>query len=129
MDILFKLGISEIELKNIIDINNEILDFSQEEITSKIKLLNKINCTPSEIRNILITNPFYLSYSMDIISNMFQKLSAMGFTHLNLLYDANPFFFDYELDEIMEYIMKKQNEGLKLEDIITMIQDNPYLEM
>lgn len=129
MNELFKLGISDPDIRQMIEMNPEIELLSEQEILSKIQFLLEINCTSSQIRNILITNPFYFNLSSDHIANTIHTLKNLGFTNLNLLYDSNPFFLNYEIEEINEYIVNKQNEGLELSDIVMMIEDNPYLEM
>lgn len=129
MNELFKLGIPNLEMQNMLEMNEEIKQLSEEEIASKIQLLQQTNCTPSQIRNILISNPFYLNLSMIEIQKIIQGLLNIGFTNLNLLFDSNPFFFNYDLEEIKEYIQNKQQEGITVEDVISMIQDNPYVEI
>lgn len=129
MNELFKLGISTLEVQNMVEMNEEIHQLSEAEIISKIQLLQQINCTLPQIRNILISNPFYLSFTTVEIQKIIQNLLKLGFTNLNLLFDSNPFFFDYEVEELKEYIINKQQYGMLLEDIISMIQDNPYIEM
>lgn len=129
MNELFKLGIPDLEMQNMLEMNVDIKQLSEEEIASKIQFLQQIDCTPSQIKNILISNPFYLSLSMIEIQKIIQGLFSIGFTNLNILFDSNPFFFDYDLEEIKEYIQNKQQEGIKVEDVISMIQDNPYVEI
>lgn len=129
MNELFKLGISDLELQNMIEMNEEIQQLSEVEIISKIQLLQQIDCTLPQVRNILISNPFYLSFTTAEIQKIIQNLLKLGFTNLNLLFDSNPFFFDYEIEELKEYIINQQQNGMLLDDIISMIQDNPYLEM
>ena len=58
---------------------------------------------------------------------LINKLLSLGFTNLNLLFDANPFFLNLDSFEIDEFIKEKQKDDMLLVDIIDLIDSNPYI--
>ena len=56
MEELYNIGISDITLKGMIEINPEILEMSNNEINDKKNILKRINCTDREILNIISSN-------------------------------------------------------------------------
>ena len=44
-----------------------------------------------------------------------------------LLFDSNPWLLNKDLFEIEEFIEKKQEEGLLLEEIVDLMDSNPYV--
>lgn len=126
MDILIEFGIFDEELKNMY-LENPVLSYLNDlEISNNILVLKQIGCNEQEIKNILITNPFYLNRSISDLEKLIKKLYSIGLTNLNLLFDANPFFLNKDLFEIEEFIYLKIKEGLSLEAIVDLIDSNPY---
>lgn len=123
---LYNLNITEEELEDILDTNPNIKEASKEEITNLINILKQINLSNDNIKNIIMTNPFYLtSIDTDII-NLINKLKEIGITNLNYLFDSNPYLLTKESYEIDEFITKMSKTYQK-EDIIDMLENNPYL--
>ena len=127
MDKLIELGLSSNDIENMILLNPMIKFLNFEEIESNISILENIQCENRHIKNILITNSFYLTRSIDDIEKLINKLLSLGFTNLNLLFDANPFFLNLDSFEIDEFIKEKQKDDMLLVDIIDLIDSNPYI--
>lgn len=127
MDKLIELGLSSNDIENMILLNPMIKFLNFEEIESNISILENIQCENRHIKNILITNPFYLTRSIDDIEKLINKLLSLGLTNLNLLFDANPFFLNLDSFEIDEFIKEKQKDDMLLVDIIDLIDSNPYI--
>lgn len=123
---LYNLGISELDLKNIIEMNPDITNISEEEIRKLIMILKQINCNDKMVRNIIISNPFYLSRIDTDIINLINKLASLGLSTLNLLFDTNPYLLNKDTFEIEEFLKKKQKE-YSIEEIVDMIDSNPYI--
>ena len=83
MEELFSIGISLTTLSNMLEINPEIKDMSNEEIKEKIELLKLINCTDKQIINIRRENPeANLQEIADIYSEIYGiKISKSGVNH------------------------------------------------
>lgn len=123
---LFNLNLSNEELKDIIEINPDIKEMDPEEIKELINLLKSIGCEERHITNIIYANPFYLNRDYEDIKNLMLKLYQLGLTHIYTIFDSNPFLLNKDSDEIDEFIEKKQNEGLSLEDIVDIIDSDSY---
>ncbi len=124
---LYNLGLSEIDIKNIIETYPEIKDLTDEEIAKNIEILKNINCNDKHIRNILIANPYYLNRSINDIKSLIMKLKEINIVNINLLFDSNPFLLNRDSYEIDEYIKKELEEGKKLEIIVDELESNPYI--
>lgn len=122
----YNLGIEEKDLLEMIKTCNEIKELEDEEIISKINLLKDLDCTNKQIRNILITNPFYLDRIETDILKLIKTLLELGFKDLNILFDSNPYILNKDSFEIEDYIEEKKSEQ-SLEEIIDGLDSNPYL--
>ena len=127
MEELFSLDISELDIKNMLEQTPSLLDISKEEVSEKIDILKYINCSDRNTKNIIISNPEYLERDSKDILKLIKYLNDIGFTLLNLLFDSNPYFLNYDVFEIKEYINEREKEGLLLENIIDEIESNPYI--
>lgn len=127
MEELFNLGISEKTMDNMLDINPYLKQISKDEILNKIQLLKSINCSDREIFNVISSNPIYLNQTNDKLVTLFNYLLFVGFTTLDVLFDANPYILNLDVFEIEKYINTRLNNGELLEDIIDDLDSNPYL--
>ena len=118
MEYLFNLGFNENEIKNIININNEVMNLNVEEIKALVDILVNVGCKDYHIKNIISANPYYLSRSVTDINNLINKLLSLGITHLETTFDSNPWLLNKDAYEIDEYIRDEQFKGLSLEEII-----------
>ena len=72
----------------------------------------------------IYTNSYFLDHSIiDLVEFLFNK----GFTDLNVLFDSNPFLLSKEKYEMEEYITKQKNKGISLDEVIDLIEENPYV--
>lgn len=127
MEELFKLGISENGIKNMLELNPNIKEITNEEVKEKIELLKTINCSDREILNIISSNSLYLDKTKTDCLKLFKFLLDLGFDTLNILFDSNPYILNLEPFEIENYINIKKEEGYSLEDIIDTLDSEPYL--
>ena len=126
MEELFNLGISEDTIKTMMELNPNIKEITNKEINDKIKILKGINCTDSQIKNIISSNSLYLDKLNEDIIKLIKYLLEKGFRTLNILFDSNPYILNLEVFEIDNYINKRLSSE-KLEDIIDDLDSNPYL--
>ena len=74
MEELFKLGISENGIKNMLELNPNIKEITNEEVKEKIELLKTINCSDREILNIISSNSLYLDKTKTDCLKLFKFL-------------------------------------------------------
>ncbi|MBO4600749.1 MAG: hypothetical protein J5634_00735 [Bacilli bacterium] len=127
MNELYSLGISEETIKCMLEVNPKINDLSVQEIVFKENMLKELDCTDNQVRNIISSNPMFLSNTTEEIVDVVMTLTNYGFTTLNILFDANPYIFNLDSDEIKEYIESRKNNGESLDDIVDDLDSNPYL--
>ena len=127
MEELFNLGISDTTIKCMIELNPNIKEMSSEQIKEKEIILEKINCSSNQIRNIISSNALYLDRTNDEVIKLINTLIKYNFKTLNILFDSNPFILNLEPFEIENYIQNRINNGEILEDIIDDLDSNPYL--
>ena len=126
MQELFNYGFSDSDIKELLINNKELLDLTKEEVQNKIDILLNIGCTIDIIKNIIISNPFYLNRMDKDLINLINKLYSLDIYNLNLLFDSNPFLLNKEVFEIDEFINKKLSIGMNLDDIIDIIESNSF---
>lgn len=124
---LYNIGISDTTLKNMIEINPEITELTNQEIIKKVEILKEINCNKSQILNIISSNPLFLSKTNGEIIKLLSFLTEMGFTSLNVLFDSNPYILNLEQFEIKNYINNRVSKGETIDEIIDDLDSNPYL--
>ncbi len=122
LDKLIALGIREIDINNIKEFINE--DYA-EDFVEIIKLLTNINCHDAMIRNIVVGNPFILQRDYELVKDLIDYMTSVGFKNLNLLFDSYPLFLNKNKFEIEEYLNKHQDK--RREDIIDELESDPLL--
>lgn len=127
MEELYNLGISETTIKSMLEINPEIEELTIKEINVKKLLLKELNCTDSQILNIISSNPLYLSRTKTEIINLIDCLNKYNFKCLNILFDSNPYILNLEPHEINNYINNRINNNELHDDIIDDLDSNPQL--
>ena len=127
MEELFVMGISENTIKNMLEINPELREISRNIIIEKETILKGIKCDDIQIRNIVSSNPIFLTRTNSEIIKLLEYLNKLGFSALNILFDANPYILNLDPYEIESYMSKRKNNGEKMEDIIDDLDANPYL--
>ena len=127
MEELYRIGISENTIKNMLELVPTISEMSEKEIKEKELILKKINCDENQIINIISSNPTYLDKTNVIVVRLISKLKSYGFSMLNILFDSNPYILNLEVFEIENYINNRLDSGEELEDIIDDLDSNPIL--
>lgn len=126
MEELYNIGISENTIKTMLEINPNIKDLSNKEILDKISLLKSIDCTNSEVLNIISSNPLYLNKINEDIKELFKYLTKIGFSTLSILFDSNPYILNLEPFEIDSYINKRLHKQESISEIIDDLENNPF---
>ena len=127
MEELYNLGISDTTLKEMIEINSEILEMSNDEIIIKKEILNNIGCSDSQILNIISSNALMLSRTNTSLICLINYLKQLGFDNLNILFDSNPYILNLEQFEVNNYIEDRVNKGDLIDEIIDDLDSNPLL--
>ena len=127
MNRLYELGISEKEIKFMLEQCSEIVNMSELEVDEKIDILKYVGCIMKQVKNIIIANPYYLCRMNEDILKLISYLKKIRLTSINLLFDSNPFFLNYDRFEVEEYINGKVDSGMDIEDVVYSIIDNPYI--
>ena len=127
MEELYRIGISENTIKNMLELVPYISEMSEKEIKEKEIILKKVNCDENQVINIISSNPMYLDRTNDGVLKLISKLKSYGFSMLNILFDSNPYILNLEVFEIENYINNRLDSGEELEDIIDDLDSNPIL--
>lgn len=118
MEQLYSIGLNNQEIVNMLEVNQEIRNVTNEEIKGLCDLLRFIGCKDYHVKNILIANPFYLTRSVEDVQKLIQKLESLGIVHLETTFDSNPWLFNKDAFEIDEYIEERMSAGVSLEEVI-----------
>ncbi len=124
---LYNIGISEETIKNMLETEPSINELTKIEIKEKITMLKELNCSNSQIVNIIGSNPRYLNRTTGEILKLIETLSNYGFRTLNILLETNPYILELEPFEINNYIEERKTKGESLENIIDDLETNSYL--
>lgn len=121
MEELLNIGITEKEIKNMIEINPNIKELDNQEILKNILILKNEGCNETQLKNIIVSNPFYLSRSIDDLIHLISKLNFLGITNLNVTFDSNSWLLNKDSFEIDEFLEQKINQGMSKEEAIDLI--------
>ena len=124
---LYNIEIDEENIKNMLEIYPEIKGLDDNDIIRNINILKDLNCNDSQIRNILISNPFYLDRNIEDINNLIKFLIKIGLNNLNLLFDSNPYLLNKDTYEINENKEKELKKEKNIDDIIDELEINPFI--
>ena len=117
-EVLIDLGINKNTINQMLEICPDLEELNKEEIIRKIEILKNVKCDDFQIKSIIISNPRYLNRSDSDIRKLISKFEEYGFKNLDLLFDGNPYILNLDAFELNEYIIKRQESGELLEDII-----------
>lgn len=127
MEELYNIGISSNDLENITYSYPEIRLISNEDIKSKIDFLKRIGCTDYQVRNIVISNPWYFRRELTELENIINTILSLGISNLSCFINDNPFFLNKDICEIVDYINNALQNGQELKTVVSMLEDNPML--
>ena len=122
MEKLVELGISEEELKSMLELNENILE--EPELNILIDILYLIKCDERMIKNILISNPNYLSRTKEDVVNLINELLSLGLNDLNILFDTNPYLLDLDDFDIEDY---KLEHNYSNEELVNLLEGDPFI--
>ena len=124
---LYDIGFDEENIKNMLETCREIKELDENDIIKSIDVLKNINCNNNQIKNILISNPFYLCRSNGDILRLFELLVNLGLSDLNLLFDSNPYLLNKDEYEIKDYVDIELKKGKEINDIIDELESSPFI--
>ena len=124
---LIELGISENTILSMVELNPQIKDIGEIELKNKIEILKNINCSNTQIIDIITSNANFFNTIDDDNIKLINYLSELGFNCLNILFDSNPYILNLEVYEIKNYINNLLKKDLKLEDIVDELSNNTLL--
>lgn len=122
MEKLVELGITEEEIKSMLELNQNILE--EPELNILIDILYLINCDERMIKNILISNPNYLSRTKEDVVGLINKLLELGLNDLNVLFDSNPYLLDLDDFDIEDYKLEHHYSN---EELANQLEGNPFI--
>lgn len=124
IECLIELGFTEEEINDFQIQYQDLLDFSKENLNSKISILENFDFTFDEIKNIILTNPIYLNKTDDEILNLINILIKYGINDIRNLVDINPYILSLDAIDIENYFITKTDEGVLKDDIIDSFFEN-----
>lgn len=122
MEKLVELGLTEEDIKSMLELNSQILE--ENELNILVDILSLINCDERIIRNILITNPTYLSRTKEDVVGLINKLIEIGMSNLNILFDSNPYLLDLDDFDIEDY---KSEHNYSNEELVNILEEDPFI--
>ena len=126
MEILLQLFREE-EIKEIVRNNKEIKNLTKEDLRKSIKYLADLGCNNRIMRNIIKSNPFYLTRDMEDVEELIEKIRDYSINHIELMLDTYPFLLNKNAYEIDGFFIKKRQEGLSEEETKELLELEPYL--
>ena len=127
MQELYSIGISDITIKSMLELNPDISELTEKEIVEKEEILKDVGCSDRQILNIISSNPLFLSRTNEEIIKLIDYLNDSGFTCLNILFDSNPYILNLDIFEIKDYIENRLSDGEEFDEIIDDLDSNPIL--
>ena len=124
---LYDLGIDEGDIKLMLEEIEYLVDIPENEVVEKIEILRFIECSEKQIKHIIISNPQFLICSNRDILELIRKLNELGIKNLNLFFESNPYFLNKDVSEIEDYINERIEKKEILVDIISDIENNPFV--
>lgn len=124
MEMLYDIGLTDDNIKEILSNFPFIDNFDNEDICINIEILKQIGCKNRHIKNIILVNPGYLLESKDEIIERITWFNEKGFSCIYLLFDSNPFLLTTDKDSLDKFVCNKINEGLSLGEILLLLEDS-----
>lgn len=124
MDSLIRYGFTIEEIKILMDTNEDISMVNDSSIKEVIEVLESVNCSKDEIKNIFICNPFCLTNNIKELYKLIDNLKSKGFIHLNLLFSSNPYILNISDKDLEKLYNDKKSDGLTDPEIIDFISYN-----
>lgn len=118
---------NEDEVVELIELNPEIRNVSDDNINKLINILKNYKFSVSRLKNIIKSNPFYLSRDIDEVDALINKLLEKEIYNVGIIIDTYPLFLNYYDEDIDEFFDLKSNEELNNDEIVELIESNPYL--
>jgi len=118
MNNLLELGI---DTNIVLEVNPFIKDLSNEDIKEKIDILNNLGCNSDIIKNVIETNPLYLTNSKEEVIKLINKLMELGIKRIDITIDSNPYILNNTVLDLEGYINNKRFLGYNDLDILDFI--------
>lgn len=125
--ILNDLGLKKEDIKIMVEMNNDILNEDIENANKNIETLKYFKCDNENIKNIITSNPFYLTTPNDDIMELICYFKKIELENLNVLFTTNPYMLSLKGYEIKKFISNMINNFYSTQDICNEIYINPYI--
>ena len=125
MDILRQLFRMD-EIEKLTKENSWLKNISKEHIKKILKVLSDQKCNNKELRNIILTNPDVLQKDPDELEELIYKIKEYNVIHLNKTMNNYPYILNKKAYEIDTFIFLKQKDGLTEEEMIRLLENEPY---
>ena len=125
MDILLQLFRKE-ELNKLVEENIWIKNISKENVRKILKLLSDQKCNHKELRNIILTNPNVLQKDPNELEELIYKFKEYNVLKTNSIFNIYPYILNKVAYEIDTFFFIKQKEGLKDDEIVALLEKEPY---
>jgi len=113
------------ELKDLIKLNESILNMSYSYVEERWQILLKVGLSFEDICEIISSNPFYLDVDVHKAHALINSLYSLKDDVLSIIKD-NPWILNKEAYEIKEFILISRVEGLAYDDIILKIKSGDF---
>ena len=94
-----------------------------------IMLLKSLNCSDEHIKNIILSDVFYLTRTKNDVQKLLIELYDRGIStdDLTELIQNYPYILEKDDFEISEFFNQKMGDGATQEEVCEMILSNPYV--
>ena len=108
LDSLRNIGISESEYKELIEENSLIENLEPMDVEDMIMLLKSLNCSDEHIKNIILSDVFYLTRTKNDVQKLLIELYDRGIStdDLTELIQNYPYILEKDDFEISEFFNK-----------------------
>lgn len=113
---------NKMEIDELIFMNENIKE--ETDLNQKIELLDSLDIEDNIIRNIIKSNPFFLTRDIKELQELIKRLKEIGIVEFDTMLDTYPYLLNknnYEIDEFL-----KANRDKTDEDIKEILESRPY---
>ena len=114
------------EIEKLKEDNSNLVYLSSEDISKVIRVLANQKCNNRVLRKIIMTYPDILNRNVDDLEDLIYKLKEYNVLHFDKAFDNYPYLLNKQPYEIDSFFFVKQKEGLSDDEIIKILEEEPY---